>query len=200
MAATRCAGGLCGGHFAVTWAVSDEDANRALLRDIQLSATTRLARTLGGQLTEPVRATAKHSSNGLARWRDELARSRAEEPIRPRPPAANGRSSSLPVGLLLARRTRPQRAEEIARWLEQGRIATCLPFLLETGYPARNARDQRQLARAGHRRLPPVDLIIAAPADIHDPGVLHYDHDYEIVSEKTDLRFDTVWLAPRRSI
>jgi predicted nucleic acid-binding protein len=119
------------------------------------------------------------------------------------------------------------RADEIAEWLEEGRIATCLPFLLEAGYSARNARDhnellgelmslpnlaiddrvesraidaQRQLARAGHHRLPPVDLIIAALADAHELGVLHYDNDYEIVSEKTDLRFDSVWLAPRGSI
>jgi predicted nucleic acid-binding protein len=119
------------------------------------------------------------------------------------------------------------RVEEIADWLEDGRIATCLPFLLEAGYSARNARDhdalldellalpivhvdvraesravdaQRQLARAGHHRLPPGDLIIAALADIHDLGVLHYDTDYEIVSEKTDLRFDSVWLARRGSI
>jgi predicted nucleic acid-binding protein len=119
------------------------------------------------------------------------------------------------------------RLEEIAGWLEQGRIATCLPFLLEAGYSARNTRDhddllselmalpnigiddhvegraidaQRQLARAGHHRLPPVDLIIAALADTHGLGVLHYDIDYEIVSEKTDLRFDSVWLAARGSI
>jgi predicted nucleic acid-binding protein len=119
------------------------------------------------------------------------------------------------------------RVEEIAGWLEHGRIATCLPFLLEAGYSARNARDhdellgqlmalpnvpiddrvesraidaQRQLARAGHHRLPPVDLIIAAVADSHGLGILHYDSDYEIVSEKTDLRFDSVWLAPRGSI
>jgi predicted nucleic acid-binding protein len=59
---------------------------------------------------------------------------------------------------------------------------------------------QRQLARAGHHRLPPVDLLIAALADTHDLGVLHYDNDYEIVSEKTDLRFVSVWLAPRGSI
>ncbi|MDQ6744909.1 MAG: PIN domain-containing protein [Actinomycetota bacterium] len=119
------------------------------------------------------------------------------------------------------------RTEEIAGWLEEGRIATCLPFLLEAGYSARNARDhdelldellalptvhvddrvegravdaQRQLARAGHHRLPPVDLIIAALADTRGLGVLHYDSDYEIVLEKTDLRFDSVWLAPRGSI
>jgi hypothetical protein len=31
------------------------------------------------------------------------------------------------------------RADEIAGWLEEGRIAACLPFLLEAGYSARNA-------------------------------------------------------------
>jgi predicted nucleic acid-binding protein len=120
-----------------------------------------------------------------------------------------------------------ERADEIAGWLEDGRIATCLPFLLEAGYSARNARDhdvlfedlmslpnvgideqvearafdaQRQLARAGHHRLPPVDLIVAALADTHQLGVLHYDNDYEILGEKTDLRFASIWLAPRGSI
>jgi predicted nucleic acid-binding protein len=119
------------------------------------------------------------------------------------------------------------RRDEVAGWLEAGRLATCLPFLLEAGYSARNAQDhdelltdllalptvhvdevvesraidgQRQLARAGHHRLPPVDLIIAALADIHGLGVLHYDADYELVLEKTDLRFDSVWLARRGSI
>jgi predicted nucleic acid-binding protein len=128
----------------------------------------------------------------------------------------------------LDQRAVPQvRAEKVASWLEQGGIATCLPFLLEAGYSARNARDhdellselmalpniridervesraidaQRQLARAGHHRLPPVDVIIAALADAHGLGILHYDSDYEIVSEKTDLRFESVWLAPRGSI
>lgn len=119
------------------------------------------------------------------------------------------------------------RTEEIAAWLEDGRVATCLPFLLEAGYSARSARDhdellsellalptvhvddrvesraldaQRQLARAGHHRLPPVDLIVAALADTYGLGVLHYDSDYEIVLEKTDLRFAGVWLAPRGSL
>jgi len=119
------------------------------------------------------------------------------------------------------------RADEIATLLEDGRLATCLPFLLEAGYSARNARDydellsellalplmrvdervegraldaQRQLTRAGHHRLPPVDLIIAAIADTHRLGILHYDSDYDIVVAKTDLRFDSVWLAPRGSI
>jgi predicted nucleic acid-binding protein len=121
----------------------------------------------------------------------------------------------------------PARVDEIAGALEQRRIAVCLPFLLEAAYSARNGAEhrellnelltlpllaidanvelraidaQRQLARAGHHRLPPVDLVMAAVAERYDVGVLHYDSDYDILHTKTDLRFDSVWLAPRGSI
>jgi predicted nucleic acid-binding protein len=120
-----------------------------------------------------------------------------------------------------------QRADELADDLESGRIATCLPFLLEAGYSARTGREhgellaellslpyyrfdeaveqralnaQAQLARLGHHRLPPVDLLIAALADRHGIGILHYDHDYDLIAEKTDLRFDSVWLADRGTL
>jgi predicted nucleic acid-binding protein len=118
-----------------------------------------------------------------------------------------------------------ERAEQIADALEAGEIATCLPFLLEAGYSARNALEhaellaelralphfsiddaveqraldaQLQLARTGHHRLPPVDLLIATLADRHELGVLHYDHDYDLIAEKTDLSFESVWLAAPR--
>lgn len=117
-----------------------------------------------------------------------------------------------------------RRAEEIAVALEGGRIATCLPFLLEAGYSARSADThdelveellalpllsideeierraidaQRKLARVGHHRLPPVDLILAAIADRHGLGVLHYDGDFDLLCSKTDLEFESVWLVPR---
>ncbi len=48
---------------------------------------------------------------------------------------------------------------------------------------------QSQLAAAGHHRLPPVDLLIAALAEHHRLGVLHYDRDYDLVADKTDLTF-----------
>jgi predicted nucleic acid-binding protein len=119
------------------------------------------------------------------------------------------------------------RADELAAAIESGGIATCIPFLLEAGYSARTAREhddvlddllslphlyiddhvehraveaQRRLARAGHHRLPPVDLLVAAIADRHGAGVLHYDRDYDILAEKTDLDFESVWLAPRGSL
>ena len=59
---------------------------------------------------------------------------------------------------------------------------------------------QHQLARAGHHRLPPVDLLVAALADRHELGVLHYDADYDILARRTDLRFDSVWLAERGTL
>lgn len=116
-----------------------------------------------------------------------------------------------------------ERADEIAEAVLESRVATCLPFLLEAGYSARNAGDyetivdelrglpyfhvdgeverravdaQRQLARVGHHRLPPVDVLVASIADRHDVGVLHYDRDYDLIAAKTDLNFQSVWLAP----
>lgn len=115
-----------------------------------------------------------------------------------------------------------ERAAELADALEAGEIGTCLPFLLEAGYSARSAGDhdrllaelrslphfpidqdveqrclhaQTQLARIGHHRLPPVDLLIAAVADRYGLGVLHYDRDYDVIAEKTDLSFGSEWLA-----
>ena len=119
------------------------------------------------------------------------------------------------------------RLDEVADAISAGGVAVCLPFLLEAGYPARDSsahaqllRDllalprvaitetveqralegQRQLARHGHHRVPPVDLLVAAVADVNDLGVLHYDADYDRIREHTDLAFESVWLAPRGSL
>lgn len=119
------------------------------------------------------------------------------------------------------------RANEIAEDYEMGRLAVCLPFLLEAGVSARSARDHAelieelltlpmlridetvelrardahaQLARIGHHKMPPVDIIIAATAERHSVGVLHYDSDYDILLEKTDLAFHSEWLMPRGSL
>jgi predicted nucleic acid-binding protein len=123
----------------------------------------------------------------------------------------------------LSHRSLPdERAGEIADALEGGDLVVCLPFLLEAGYFARDTRShellcrellalpwagidaaverravniQRQLARSGHHRLPPVDLLIAATAERHGLGVLHYDRDYDVIAARTDVEFESVWLA-----
>jgi hypothetical protein len=115
----------------------------------------------------------------------------------------------------------------VAAWIEAGELATCLPFLLEAGYSARSQTDhikkmqqldfmqsievtagvessatraQSELAAVGHHRLPPIDVMIAAYAHEAGAGVLHYDGDYDILAQRTSLRFESVWLAPRGSL
>ena len=112
--------------------------------------------------------------------------------------------------------------ESVLGAIEEGRLATCLPFLLEAGYSARGAEDhrlimsrlghlprlridpeveraarmaQRELAGVGHHRLSPNDLVIAACASRARGGVLHYDRDYDLIAEHTQLRFESVWVA-----
>jgi predicted nucleic acid-binding protein len=114
------------------------------------------------------------------------------------------------------------RAEMVIERLQKQQIATCLPFLLEAGYSARSAADrrtmiarleqlprvaidseverraleaQRELAEVGHHRLPPTDLVIAACAHQAGSGVLHYDRDYDLIAEHTELSFESIWLA-----
>jgi predicted nucleic acid-binding protein len=117
-----------------------------------------------------------------------------------------------------------QRRSEVAEMVVDGDLAVCVPFLLEAGWSARSAAHnddllgdllalprlainadvedaaleaQRALARRGqHRSASPSDLLIAACAHVHGIGVLHYDRDYDIVSELTTLVFDSCWLAP----
>ena len=54
----------------------------------------------------------------------------------------------------------------------------------------------RPHAGVGHRRLAPMDVLIAACAHRAESGVLHYDADYDILAEHTTLTFDSLWLAP----
>jgi predicted nucleic acid-binding protein len=106
--------------------------------------------------------------------------------------------------------------------MEAGRVMVCLPFLLEAGYSARSGADHRalmddlerlprigitsqieglalraqaELARIGHHRLAPLDVIIAACAHANGMGVLHYDRDYDTLAERTSLSFTSEWLV-----
>lgn len=128
---------------------------------------------------------------------------------------------------LLAGSAPKERAEAVADQMVDRQLATCLPFLLEAGYSARSAADrdrlmarlghlprvmvdrsveslalaaQQELAAVGHHRVPPTDLVIAACAHQAGAGVLHYDRDYDLIAEHTELRFDSEWLAPAGSI
>jgi predicted nucleic acid-binding protein len=119
------------------------------------------------------------------------------------------------------------RASDVADALERGNLIVCLPFLLEAGYSARDASDharvqeelqalpwvaideeverhaldaQGRLARTGHHRISPADIIIGTLADQHGLGVLHYDSDFEHILERTSLRFESVWLAERGTL
>jgi predicted nucleic acid-binding protein len=111
--------------------------------------------------------------------------------------------------------------------MDDGQIATCMPFLLEAGYSAHSAMDhrrlmdrlaqlprvpidpeverlalqaQRELAEVGHHRLAPLDLIIAACAHRAEAGVLHYDRDYDLIAAHTSLLFESEWLAAPASL
>lgn len=119
------------------------------------------------------------------------------------------------------------RAAEVRQAMRERQLLVCLPFLLEAGYSARNHREhiilldglevlptaaiglgiearalaaQRQLAALGHHRMPPPDLILAALAEANGAGVLHYDRDFDLIAEHTDLRFESIWLAPPGSL
>jgi predicted nucleic acid-binding protein len=120
----------------------------------------------------------------------------------------------------------PRRAE-VAKAIQAGDVFVCLPFLLEAGHSARDAMEhdellcelealphleidavverrtldaQAQLARAGHHRVPPVDLMLAAVADRHQLDIVHYDADYDLIAGRTDLEFGSVWVAKRGSL
>jgi predicted nucleic acid-binding protein len=119
--------------------------------------------------------------------------------------------------------------ERFERAVRIDELVVCPPFALEALHSARGPEDFKQLAAelGGFRHVPadrrtwqiaaeaqaalaadpavshrvkPIDLLIAAVADQHALGVLHYDHDYDTISEKTPLTFRSVWIAPRGSI
>jgi predicted nucleic acid-binding protein len=115
----------------------------------------------------------------------------------------------------------------VIKMLERAEVATCLPFLLEAGFSARSAADhkavmdrlrplphvavddeveslaleaQRALAGVGHHRLPFTDVVIAACAHRAGTGVLHYDRDYDLIAEHTNLVFESLWIAEPGSL
>jgi len=105
--------------------------------------------------------------------------------------------------------------------LDAAELATCVPVKLELLYSARGPQDYRQLAldlgrlpqlalaesaehvalrsqaklarQAQHRGPRPLDLLIAAIAQVHGATLLHYDPHFEQIARVTGQ--PTEWLA-----
>jgi predicted nucleic acid-binding protein len=119
-------------------------------------------------------------------------------------------------------------AEDVFTRLERGELALTEPLILEMRYSARDGADfallaeelgafpllaldktavsraldaQSQLAgaRGVSHRVKPVDLLVAAVAERNSTAVVHYDSDYDVLAEHTDLDFESVWVAERGS-
>ena len=109
--------------------------------------------------------------------------------------------------------------------IEAGDVASCPIVDLELLYSARNLPEyeallderrglaqvelsqatfddaitiQHDLAKNGHHRLPIPDLIIAAAARGADMAVVHYDGDFQLIADATDLEHE--WVAPAGSL
>ena len=117
-------------------------------------------------------------------------------------------------------------AERWSELIEEDAIALCTPIVLELLYSARDVADhhaleghlrrfrhlaidrrveetairgQAALAGRGHHRGPkPVDVLIAAVAEVHDVTLLHYDRHFDLIASATGQR--TEWLARRGSL
>ena len=114
----------------------------------------------------------------------------------------------------------------LAPIIEAGEVATCSIVDLEVLYSVRNFEEHRrtrerralaypkvplseevferamdvqgELAKSGRHRVPIPDLLVAAAAEIADLTVLHYDSDYDTISEVTGQPVE--WVVPRGSL
>jgi predicted nucleic acid-binding protein len=110
--------------------------------------------------------------------------------------------------------------------VEEDSLAVCAPVLLELLYSARGKADYenvafnlegfptlplnerashvalrtqaRLAARSQHRGPRPLDLVIAAIAEIHDAVLLHYDRHFDAIAHVTGQQSE--WLARRGSL
>ncbi len=129
-----------------------------------------------------------------------------------------------------SRTRHPDVAPVWSRGVRLRAVVACPPFMIEAGYSAQSAADLRRIRRtvaasmdtvlcdaetweiafeaqqsvadaAGlmHRRKP-IDFLIAATAHQHGLGVLHYDHDYDLIAEHGGLDFASVWVAAPGSL
>lgn len=128
---------------------------------------------------------------------------------------------------VLARVKVPGVAAAVLPRFQAGQVGVALVTELEVGFSARSTQDyestrenlldhlvpvamplraedrarqlQRELvARGQHRGVSVPDLVLAAMADIEGLTILHYDADFDLVSDVT--RQPTEWVVPRGSI
>ncbi len=126
-----------------------------------------------------------------------------------------------------ARLRQPVVGQRLTSILHEGAAATCLPLDLEDGRSARSFRDavairdlrgrtmtdlpitaavatrsrifQLALTQRGHHRAAsPVDLMVAAAAAEYAAVVLHYDRDFDLISNIGGPRSE--WIVPTGSI
>jgi predicted nucleic acid-binding protein len=126
-----------------------------------------------------------------------------------------------------ARMHHPDVAERVAPLITAGLVATCAPLDFEALFSARGQRDYEQIRAdrhsayeylpildehwqraldvqrsmagvARHRDVGLTDLLVAAIAEQHRITVLHYDSDYDAISEFTQLQ--ARWVVERGSI
>lgn len=124
----------------------------------------------------------------------------------------------------LSRLNRPAVDAALSPLIETGQVATCGMVELEVLFSARSPGDylrrqsqlrdgferlpmpdevwQRALqvqatlsTRSQHRGAALPDLLIAATAERHRVTVLHYDHEYDLISSVTGQ--DVQWIVPR---
>ncbi len=110
-----------------------------------------------------------------------------------------------------------------------GELVVSSPFRIEARYSARSAQEFRRLSadldafaqavvdrrtweiaedaqcqlaetRGVSHRVKFANLVIAAAADQHGLGVLHYDADYDTIAENTTLTYRSRWIAERGTI
>lgn len=75
----------------------------------------------------------------------------------------------------------------------------CITLPVDQEVQLRAIEVQRQLVeRSHHRGVGPEDLLIAACAEVHGATVLHYDRDFDIISEVTGQ--PALWVVPPGSI
>lgn len=126
----------------------------------------------------------------------------------------------------LARMTSDADSERMVPILEAGEAASCSLIDLEVLFSVRNAEDHQRIRRRrrlayrhvemseatfqraievqgllavrGQHRVPIPDLLIAAVAEEHDLVVLHYDKDFDLISDVTGQ--PTEWIVERGTV